>query len=158
MHKNVDAPDFDSLDDEPAPSVAVAAAKPGDFWRLGHKRPWWQWNVITLFVSLFALTWVRELARISQTATWMICVGVFSLWVLVPAIVEAINAVDSTATGDGTVGGRTDARPPTVGRAVAYLGSLAILVGIMAYAGIHIGIFSVLAVILMAIAVRARHD
>ena len=151
MHKNVDAPDFDSLDDEPA-STAVAAVKPGDFWRLGHKRPWWQWNVITLFVSLFALTWFRELAGVSQTATWMICVAVFSLWMLAPAIVEAITAVDSSAFES------TDTRAPTVGRAVAYLGSLAILVGIMAYAGIHIGIFSVLAVILMAVAVRARHD
>jgi hypothetical protein len=147
MPKNFDAPDFDSLDDEPAPAVTVAAAKPGDFWRLGHKRPWWQWNVITLFVSLFALTWFRELAGVSQTATWMICVAVFSLWMLAPAIVEAITAGDST-----------DARAPTAGRAVAYLGSLAILVGIMALAGIHIGIFSVLAVILMAVAVRARHD
>lgn len=149
MRTDHDAPDFDSLDDEPAPVVAVAAAKPGDFWRQGHKRPWWQWNVITLFVSLFALTWIRELAGVSQTATWMICVAVFSLWMLAPAIVEAITAVDD---------GAADARAPTVGRAVAYLGSLAILVGIMAYAGIHIGIFSVLAVILMAVAVRARHD
>jgi hypothetical protein len=145
MPKEIDAPDFDSLDDEPTP--IVTAAKPGDFWRQGHKRPWWQWNVITLFVSLFALTWFRELAGISQTATWITCVAVFSLWMLAPAIVEAITAVDDT-----------DARAPTVGRAFAYLGSLAILVGIMAFAGIHIGIFSVLAVILMAVAVRARHD
>ncbi|MBA4106945.1 MAG: hypothetical protein C0485_14440 [Pirellula sp.] len=152
MHKNADSPDFDSLDDEPAPAVAAAAAKPGDFWRLGHKRPWWQWNVITLFVSLFALTWVRELAGVSQTATWMICVAVFCVWMLAPAIVETITAVDDAA------GERTDARASVAGRAVAYLGSLAILVGIMAYAGIHIGIFSVLAVILMAVAVRARHD
>ncbi len=37
------------------------------------------------------------------------------------------------------------------------IASLAILVGIMAFAGIHIGIFSVLAAILMAIAARPRH-
>ena len=146
MPKDSDAPDFDSLDDEPA-STAATAAKPGVFWRQGHKRPWWQWNVITLFVSLFALTRFRELAGVSPTATWMICVAVFSLWVLAPAIVEAITAVDDA-----------ESRAPAAGRAVAYLGSLAILVGIMAFAGIHIGIFSVLAVILMAVAVRARHD
>lgn len=140
-----EAPDFDSLDADPPASEATA--KPSDPWRLGHHRPWWQWNVITLFVSLFVLIWARELLRISQTATWMLCVAVFCVWALAPAIVEAITAGDST-----------DARAPTAGRAVAYLGSLAILVGIMAFAGIHIGIFSVLAVVLMAVAVRARHD
>jgi hypothetical protein len=136
-----DAPNFDSLDDEPTPA-AVTAAKPGDFWRQGHKRPWWQWNVITLFVSLFVLTWFRELAGISQTATWITCVTVIGAWVITPAIIDAFL---QTGGGQGV-------------RVIAYLGSLAILVGIMAYAGIHIGIFSVLAVILMAVAVRARHD
>jgi hypothetical protein len=135
------SPDFDSLDAEPAP-VAKAAATPGDFWRQGHRRPWWQWNVITLFVSLFVLIWIRELAGISQTATWMICVLVIAAWAITPAIIDAFL---NTGGGD-------------VARVAAYLGSLAILVGIMALAGIHIGIFSVLAVILMAIAVRARHD
>ena len=77
----------------------------------------------------------------------MLCVAVFCVWALAPAIVEAITSVDYT-----------DTRAPTAARVVAYLGSLATLVGIMAFAGIHIGIFSVLAVILMAIAVRARHD
>lgn len=149
-----DSPDFDSLDSlDAAPSPAAeAVAKPSDPWRLGHHRPWWQWNVITLFVSLFILIWARELLRISQTATWMLCVAVFCVWALAPAIVEAITAVDDSA------GEKNDARASVAGRAVAYLGSLAILVGIMAYAGIHIGIFSVLAVILMAVAVRSRHD
>jgi hypothetical protein len=144
-----DSPDFDSLDslDAVPTPAAEAAAKPSDPWRLGHHRPWWQWNVITLFVSLFVLVWARELLRISQTATWMLCVAVFCVWALAPAIVEAITAVDNA-----------DNRASTAARVAAYLGSLAILVGIMAFAGIHIGIFSVLAVILMAIAVRSRHD
>jgi len=144
-----DAPDFDSLDSlDAAPTPASeTAVEPSDPWRLGHHRPWWQWNVITLFVSLFVLVWARELLRISQTATWMLCVAVFCIWAIAPAIAEAIIAVDNT-----------ESRAPTAARAVAYLGSLGILVGIMAFAGIHIGIFSVLAAILMAIAVRSRHD
>jgi hypothetical protein len=24
-------------------------------WRLGHHRPWWQWNVLTLAAALFVL-------------------------------------------------------------------------------------------------------
>lgn len=135
------SPDFDSLDADPTP-VAKAAAKPGDFWRQGHRRPWWQWNVITLFVSLFVLIWIRELTGLSQTATWMICVLVIAAWAITPAIIDAFL---NTGGGD-------------IARVAAYLSSLAILVGIMALAGIHVGIFSVLAVILMAIAVRARHD
>jgi hypothetical protein len=138
-----DAPNFDSLNDEPAPAAPIpVAAKQGDFWRQGHKRPWWQWNVITLFVSLFVLTWFRELAGISQTATWITCVMIIGAWGITPAIIDAFQ---QTGGGQGV-------------RVMAYLGSLAILVGIMAFAGIHIGIFSVLAVILMAVAVRARHD
>ena len=139
-----DAPNFDSLDADPTPA-SEATAKPTDSWRLGHHRPWWQWNVITLFVSLFVLIWFRELAGISQTATWMTCVAVFCVWALAPAIFEAITAADNA-----------DGRAPAAARVAAYLGSLATLVGIMAFAGIHIGIFSVLAVILMAIAVRSR--
>jgi hypothetical protein len=139
-----DSPDFDSLDAAPT-HATEATAKPSDPWRLGHHRPWWQWNVITLFVSLFVLIWARELLRISQTATWMLCVAVITAWALVPAF-----AVEwQLSEGIGQSG---------YGRVAAYLGSLATLVGIMAFAGIHIGIFSVLAVILMAVAVRARHD
>jgi hypothetical protein len=141
-----DAPNFDSLDADPTPA-SEATAKPTDSWRLGHHRPWWQWNVITLFVSLFVLIWFRELAGISQTATWMICVAVFCVWALAPAFAVELITVDGFGRNRSTAA-----------RVVAYLGSLATLVGIMAFAGIHIGIFSVLAVILMAIAVRSRHD
>lgn len=141
-----DAPDFDSLDADPPPA-AGATAKPSDPWRLGHHRPWWQWNVITLFVSLFVLIWARELLRISQTATWMLCVAVFCIWAIAPAFAVEVITVDGF--------GRNRSTAP---RVMAYLGSLGILVGIMAFAGIHIGIFSVLAAILMAIAVRSRHD
>lgn len=144
MPKDFDAPDFDALDDEPM--VAAVAAQPGDFWRQGHKRPWWQWNVITLFVALFVLIWFRDLAGISQTATWMICVAVIAVWALGPAFSVDLITVDDF--------GRNRSTDP---RVTAYLGSLAILVGIMAFAGIHIGIFSVLAAILMAIAARPRH-
>jgi hypothetical protein len=139
-----DAPNFDSLDADPTPA-SEATAKPTDSWRLGHHRPWWQWNVITLFVSLFVLIWFRELAGISQTATWMTCVAVFCVWALAPAFAVELITVDGFGRNRSTAA-----------RVLAYLGSLATLVGIMAFAGIHIGIFSVLAVILMAIAVRSR--
>ena len=59
-----DAPNFDSLDADPTPA-SEATAKPTDSWRLGHHRPWWQWNVITLFVSLFVADLVPRIGRAS---------------------------------------------------------------------------------------------
>src|SRR5690606_4833722 len=107
---------FDSLDDDPPAAASPAAAKPGDFWRQGHKRPWWQWNVITLFVPLFLLVWIREFGKLSQGVTWMTCVALIGAWVFFPAIIESFRQAEG---GQGP-------------RVLAYLGSLAILVGIMA--------------------------
>jgi hypothetical protein len=77
---------FDELEDEvrlPAPAKAKAKVKP-DSWRLGHRRPWWQWNVLTLFVALFLLVWLRELARLPTTSTWVICLLIIAVWGLGP--------------------------------------------------------------------------
>jgi hypothetical protein len=57
-----------------------------DQWRLGHRRPWWQWNVITLFGALFVLIWVREVTSMSYTFTLVSSVIVFTLWVLLPEL------------------------------------------------------------------------
>ena len=54
-------------------------------WRLGHRRPWWQWNVITLCVALFALVWARELLGMDKEATLGSCFLVVSVWLVVPA-------------------------------------------------------------------------
>src|SRR5688500_11546987 len=59
-----------------------AVEEPQDLWRMGHRRPWWQWNVITLFVTLFLLVWARELFRLSQTITWLTCVGLLLAWAI----------------------------------------------------------------------------
>ena len=58
-------------------------------WRLGHRRPWWQWNVITLMVALFALVWLRELSNMDYYATWLLSAIVLVAWSLFPLIVEA---------------------------------------------------------------------
>ena len=55
-------------------------------WRLGHRRPWWQWNVITLCVALFALVWARELFGLNSEATFRFCFAIVVVWLCVPAV------------------------------------------------------------------------
>jgi hypothetical protein len=55
-----------------------------DEWRLGHWRPWWQWNVITLCVVLFALVWMRELFGMGYVGTWILSLVVFLAWLVIP--------------------------------------------------------------------------
>ncbi|TWT77759.1 hypothetical protein Pla123a_15550 [Posidoniimonas polymericola] len=66
---------FDDADDGPA-------APPVKRWR----RPWWRWNIVTLFVALFVYAWVRELAAFSPGATWMGVVTLFFCWGVVPML------------------------------------------------------------------------
>jgi Na+/melibiose symporter-like transporter len=53
-------------------------------WRLGHRRPWWQWNVLTLFAILFVLVWVREFFGVSYNMILLVCSLIVFLWLVVP--------------------------------------------------------------------------
>lgn len=69
----------DDPSDEREESVDFA-----ELWRLGHKRPWWQWNILTLFGALFVLAWVRELVGLAPAATWVSALAVGGLWAFAP--------------------------------------------------------------------------
>ena len=62
-----------------------------DQWRLGHRRPWWQWNVLTLFAALFVLVWARELLSLHYMLTWSLFVAVFVVWLLSPLLWQAVR-------------------------------------------------------------------
>lgn len=72
-----------------------------DKWRLGHRRPWWQWNVLTLAAALFALIWSRELFEL-QHSVWPFCLLIFFLWLIIPV---SISQPPRTPAGDSL---RTD--------------------------------------------------
>jgi hypothetical protein len=57
-------------------------------WRLGHKRRWWQWNVITLGLALFVLVWAREIFSLPLNAAVLLCLMVFFGWALLPAVMR----------------------------------------------------------------------
>jgi len=69
------------------------SALENDPWRLGHRRPWWQWNVITLMVALFVLVWLRELSNMDYYVAWLWCAIVLSAWLLFPFFREAGKAI-----------------------------------------------------------------
>ncbi|TWT34030.1 hypothetical protein KOR34_38660 [Posidoniimonas corsicana] len=64
-------PDASPFDDD-APEAPPPAKR--------ERRPWWRWNIITLFVVLFVLAWVRELGGLSMNATWLMVFSVFFCW------------------------------------------------------------------------------
>ena len=137
MPRLSNVPDFDALTDEPTP-----LARPVDLWRQGHRRPWWQWNVLTLFASLFILIWARELAGISQEATWLLCIAALGLWFLYPLAVKEFLLKKYRA----------------IIRASAFIASLILLGVVMNKASVFIGGCSLLAVAMMALAVRSWRE
>lgn len=55
-----------------------------DLWRQGHRRPWWMWNVLSLFAALFALVWLRFLFSLPQSAVWILCFAIIGGWLFLP--------------------------------------------------------------------------
>ncbi|HEX6961156.1 MAG TPA: hypothetical protein VF175_04770 [Lacipirellula sp.] len=112
-----------------------------DPWRMGHRRPWWQWNVITLFVVLFALVWARELLHLGQSLTWLTCAAALAAWSLGP--------IGWRGWHEGTPAGKVSALCTAL--------SLLMLAVIFLEAGRDAGILSFAAVVLFGIAVRSWH-
>jgi hypothetical protein len=125
-----------------------------EFWRLGHRRPWWQWNVITLLAALFVLVWARELLRLPQTATWLMCVGIVAAWFAVPAILLADRPKEEVVLVpvDAEEPGVNRLRPGYFIAAAAMFGAVVLTGGWVA------GLFSVLAAVLYAAATRFQRD
>jgi hypothetical protein len=120
-----------------------------EFWRLGHRRRWWQWNVITLFVPLFLLVWMRELLRLTQPATWLMSLAVLTAWFLAPMLL-----IQAPENGGGIAGSKADA-PPADGLRFGYLLASATMFGcVLLVGGAAAGAFSVLAAMLYAAAVK----
>jgi len=73
-----------------------------DQWRRGHRRPWWQWNILTLFAALFLLVWMRELLEI-KSGVWLLCGVIFFLWLALPMAVPhaARTALDDSGDESG---------------------------------------------------------
>jgi hypothetical protein len=159
---------FDDLDEEELklakPAEKPKAKPPADPWRLGHRRPWWQWNVLTLFVALFALVWLRELAELSSGMTWILCLFVFAIWTLGP-----LPSVEpppprprpvKPRRHDAFPLGRAPAYevepPPTWPRAIAVALAIMTFVGVFALGGLAVCLLSLLGAMLYAMAVRPR--
>jgi len=120
-----------------------------EFWRLGHRRPWWQWNVITLFVPLFLLVWMRELLRLTQPATWLMSLAVLTAWFLAPMLF--IQAPED----ERAIAGAEPGAPPADGLHFGYLLASAAMFGcVLVVGGAAAGAFSVLAAMLYAAAVK----
>jgi hypothetical protein len=124
-----------------------------DFWRLGHRRPWWMWNVVTLLVALFVLVWVRELAKLSQTATWLTCVVILSAWAAVPTLLLEGKAEDLPAPRKGSPTEAGDAVTAML-RTMAYSASLMLFVGVFWLGGLAVCILSLVGALLYAAAGR----
>ena len=120
-----------------------------EFWRLGHRRPWWQWNVITLFVPLFLLVWIREFLRVPQGVTWLTSMAVVAAWFLLPMLLLP------PSLGRDNPANATPGAPATGGVRHGYLLSAAVMFGcVMLVGGMAAGAFSILAAMLYAAAVN----
>lgn len=112
-----------------------------EFWRLGHRRRWWQWNVRTLFGGLFSLVWARELFNMTQTNTWMTCVLVVALWAFAPLLFIPSKVI-------GPIG---------IVRAVCGVTGVLILLFISMEVPLEISLLSIPAAFLLAVMIGARH-
>jgi hypothetical protein len=128
--------------------------KPRDLWRLGHRRPWWQWNVITLFVALFVLVWVRELARLPQTASWIICVGILTAWGFGPLLALEPRS-ESWVDLDPK---RTDSPKTGAWRMFAFAAAIAMFIGVFVLGGLFVCVLALLGALLFAVAGSTRDE
>ena len=53
-------------------------------WRLGHRRAWWNWNLLTLFVASFLLIWMREWFDLSFQRSLLMFVALVGVWLYLP--------------------------------------------------------------------------
>jgi hypothetical protein len=53
-------------------------------WRLGHRRPWWHWNVVTLFAAMFVLIWMRELFDVPFPHSLLLFGVLLCVWLYLP--------------------------------------------------------------------------
>ena len=78
------------------------------------RRPWWRWNLFTLFGVLFTFVWLRELQRWSLVTTVAGTFWVFVIWGVVPVIPNLIDACSKvmTLTSEAIKKHRNEPKPP----------------------------------------------
>jgi mannose-6-phosphate isomerase-like protein (cupin superfamily) len=59
-----------------------------DLSQRGRRRPWWNFNLLTLLASLFVLVWIRYLLDLQQGAAIMLTVLVICSWLLVGSFAQ----------------------------------------------------------------------
>lgn len=62
-----------------------------ELWDRGHKRPWWCFNVLTLFGMLFVLVWIRYLLDLQQGTTILLTVVVVIVWLVLGAARQSVQ-------------------------------------------------------------------
>jgi hypothetical protein len=155
----------DADEQQPAPRVGKATAEEADPWRLGHRRPWWQWNVLTLFVLLFLLVWVRELGRLPNAVTWLICVTMLIAWGCGPLLAmepaprqQGPRRYEPSPTGDGRETSRTSSSTNSLARVLAFTAALAMFVGVFLLGGFVVLLLAGFGALLLAAAGRGQVD
>jgi hypothetical protein len=142
-------------------AAAPAAEPPRDAWRLGHRRPWWQWNVLSLFVPLFLLVWLRELAGLPTGPTWLLCLGILAAWAVAPLLILAPQAPPPDQHRDGA-SAATPFRPRdaddalSASRFLAVGAAMVLLIVVLALAGPFVFLLAMLACFLAAAGAARR--
>jgi hypothetical protein len=150
-----------TFDEIEADDRVKANAKPNPR-RLGHRRPWWQWNVLTLFAALFVLVWMRELARLPQFATWVICVAILAVWALGPILSlelpppRAARPYEPFPLGPPRSEARREPPSASLPRNLAIALAIMMFVGVFALGGLVVCVLALLGAMLYAAAVRDR--
>lgn len=70
------------------------------------RRPWWRWNVLTLFAALFVMVWLRYLLALSPGLTWTLVLTIGLAWAsgpmtIVPTRFTTMPQRPSGAEADG---------------------------------------------------------
>jgi hypothetical protein len=159
------AMDFDQLDVDTVLDDRKSAAKPKpatDPWRLGHRRPWWQWNVVTLFAALFVLVWVREFLQLTPGVNIFVCFVLFTAWVAGPLLLLEPKPRPEPPRGDNVFPSLSDddrqcptSASPSPGRAFLLMVTGGLIVLVFAVGGTAAGVMAIWIAILTAVAFRA---
>ncbi len=78
------------FDDDDGTQEEIPQGSTNSLWR----RPWWRWNLFTLFAVLFVYVWVRELQSWTAGITIFGTVIIFATWVFSPLIATLIQRLE----------------------------------------------------------------
>lgn len=98
------------FDDDDATEEEIPQGSTNSLWR----RPWWRWNLFTLFAVLFVYVWVRELLSWTAGITFLGLMAIFIIWILVPVIPNLLDRGSKvlSLTSDAIKKHRREAKSP----------------------------------------------